>query len=99
MVVHDAWSVDSSSRATVHKVPESPVKITVPVGVPEPGDLGLTVAVNVTGSPTTGESSVEVMLVEVSSDATVNEICDEEDELSFESPLYDAVTDCDPLEG
>nr|WP_248782316.1 hypothetical protein [Streptomyces lydicus] len=46
-------------------------KVTVPVGVPAPGATGVTVAVNVTDSPTTDGSGEEVTVVVVDAEVTV----------------------------
>ncbi|GAO05924.1 hypothetical protein TPA0598_01_02940 [Streptomyces lydicamycinicus] len=45
--------------------PSVATNVTVPVGVPAPGATGETVAVNVTGAPTTDGSGDEVTVVVV----------------------------------
>ena len=51
VVVRQAWP--EASRVTVWLSPPGPVKVTVPVGVPVPGGLVVTVAQTVTDWPHT----------------------------------------------
>ncbi|GAO05930.1 hypothetical protein TPA0598_01_03000 [Streptomyces lydicamycinicus] len=51
--------------------PSVATNVTVPVGVPAPGATGATVAVKVTGSPTTDGSGDEETVVVVSARVTV----------------------------
>ncbi|GAO05922.1 hypothetical protein TPA0598_01_02920 [Streptomyces lydicamycinicus] len=58
-------------RVPVKVGPPEMTKVTVPVGVPAPGATGATVAVKVTGCPTTDGSGDEVTVVVVSAGSTV----------------------------
>ena len=61
-------------------------KVTVPVGVPDPGATALTVAVNVTDCPNSDGFTDEVTVVELLSLFTVCVIADEVLLLKFVSP-------------
>ena len=54
----------------LQSVPSLPLKVTVPVGVPEPGVSAETVAVRVTDCPTTGDPGDTTSAVEVPSMST-----------------------------
>ncbi len=58
-------------RVPVSVGPPEMTKVTVPVGVPAPGATGATVAVNVTGCPTTEGSGDDVTVVVVDACPTV----------------------------
>ena len=58
MVVRQAWP--EALSATVWLSPPGPVKVTVPVGVPDPGALVVTVAQTVTDWPHTDGFGVAV---------------------------------------
>jgi hypothetical protein len=72
------------------------LKVTVPVGVPDPGAFAVTVAVNVTGCPyTDGFTELTSVLVVLS----LFTVCDSVPEVLPEklpSPPYRAVTRCIP---
>ncbi|OEV31440.1 hypothetical protein AN219_05065 [Streptomyces nanshensis] len=73
-VVVYVWLVDATppdSGTTTVGLPSPKSNVTVPVGVPAPGATGATVAVNVTGSPTTDGSGTSVRAVVVSATSTV----------------------------
>jgi hypothetical protein len=59
-------------RLTVLRTTVPSMKVTVPVGVPEPGDTGSTVAVKVTAWPKTDDAFEEVRFVVVLSWLTFN---------------------------
>ncbi len=63
-VVYDAWPVVALSGTVATTVP-STLKATEPLGVPAPELVGVTVAVNVTGSPSpaTGLDELSVVVV------------------------------------
>jgi hypothetical protein len=69
---------------------------TVPVGVPVPGEVALTVAVNTTDCPNTDGLVEEVMVGVVSDLLTVCVSAEEVLVLKFPSLLYTAVIECDP---
>ena len=85
---------DTSVTTQVGPVP-SPT-LTVPVGVPVPGALAETVAVNVTACPTLAGSAEEVTVVVVGSLLTVWLSAVEELPLKLVSPPYVAVIECEP---
>ncbi|GAA5610950.1 hypothetical protein Spla01_02097 [Streptomyces platensis] len=66
--------------------PSVATNVTVPVGVPAPGATGATVAVKVTGSPTTDGSGDEETAVVVSARVTVW-VSVPTDEVKLASPL------------
>ncbi|WP_033271855.1 hypothetical protein [Streptomyces lydicus] len=69
------WSVVTLAvppeRVPVRVGPPEMTNVTVPVGTPAPGTTGATVAVNVTGCPTTEGSGDEVTVVMVAAWPTV----------------------------
>ena len=81
--------------ATGARVLPSTVKVTVPVGVPVPGEFGVTVAVNVTFWPKTLGFWLEATAVVVFALFTVWPFARlPPDVLKFESPVYWAVMVC-----
>ncbi len=76
VVVRQALPVASS--VTVWLSPPGPVKVTVPVGVPEPGASVVTVAHTVTDSPHTDGSGLTVTTVVVDASSTVTSVLPDE---------------------
>jgi hypothetical protein len=74
-------------RFAVPRVEVPSKKVTVPVGIPEPGATALTVAVNVTPSPKTDGFSDDVTVVELLALLTVWLKADDVLPLKVESPL------------
>ena len=93
-VVYAACPV--ASKATVATVLPLSRMVTVPDGVPVPGALVETVAVNVTACPTLAGSAVDVSVVVVGSGLTVWLSAVEELPLKLVSPPYVAVIECEP---
>ena len=58
-------AVPPALNVTEPRVPVPSVKVTVPVGVPEPGGFTVTLAVNVTGWPQTDGLALELRVVVV----------------------------------
>ena len=81
----------------VHSTPPSPTKRTVPVGVPAPGAVGVTVAVKVTFWPTRTDAGARPMDVLVAARAIETATALEDEALSLLSPLYSAVTESLPV--
>src|SRR5262249_21178573 len=69
-------------------------KLTVPVGVPEPGELTVTVAGSVTGAPAVGGFGEDVCVVVVPALITVSGKVLERPGVQFVSPLYWACSVC-----
>lgn len=85
----------------VPNVVEPSMKMIEPVGVTVLPDGPVTVAVKVTDSPCAEGFTEELRAVAVDSRAAAFTICvsiPEVDPLKFESPLYTAVMDCEPVE-
>ncbi|OSY40001.1 hypothetical protein BG653_05645 [Streptomyces platensis] len=61
----------SESEVRVGGVPSPESKVTAPVGTPAPGATGATVAVRVTGWPTTDRSGAVTTVVSVDAGSTV----------------------------
>src|SRR5437588_790965 len=62
---------EAPDSVPVPRVPAPSLKVTVPVGVPEPGELAVTVAVKVTDWPNTEGFAEETIVVAVPSWLTV----------------------------
>ncbi|OEV26789.1 hypothetical protein AN220_07260 [Streptomyces nanshensis] len=71
-------AVPEASSATVSLSPPGPVKVTVPVGVPEPGASVVTVAHTSTDSPHTDGFGVAVATVVVDASSTVTSVLPDE---------------------
>ncbi|OEV26787.1 hypothetical protein AN220_07250 [Streptomyces nanshensis] len=80
-------AVPEASSATVSLSPPGPVKVTVPVGVPEPGAFVVTVAHTSTDSPHTDGSGLAVTAVVVSAALTVTSTVSDEPAKQGPSPL------------
>ena len=84
-------AVPPDSVAATSRLVPSIVNCTVPVGVPEPGELALTVAVKVRGLSKYDGLDDEVTMVVLFAMFTVCERFGEVLPLKLESPLYTAV--------
>ncbi len=80
-------AVPEASSAVVSLSPPGPVKVTVPVGVPEPGGSMVTVAHNSTDSPHTDGSGLAVTTVVVGAALTTWSSRPEAEGLKLASPL------------
>lgn len=76
----------------------SSLNVTVPVGVPAPGDVTVTVAVIVTDCPTTDGFGETETVLEVLAGFTVCERAPEVLVVKLLSPPYTAVMECDPTD-
>ena len=82
-------------RAFVASAVAPSLKMTVPVGVPLPGETALTVAVKVTDCPNTDGLADEATVVLLLAWLTVCVRTDEVFVLKLLSPLYTAVIGCE----
>src|SRR5438067_9897795 len=99
---------EATERAEVTKVATLPLrllvasavapslKVTVPVGVPTPGETAATVAVKVTDWPDTDGLVEEVSVVVVLAALTVCVKVEDVLEVKLASALYTAVMECEP---
>ncbi|OEU98559.1 hypothetical protein AN217_12910 [Streptomyces qinglanensis] len=71
-------AVPEASSTVVSFSPPGPVKVTVPVGVPEPGGSMVTVAHTSTDSPHTDGSGLTVTTVVVDASSTVTSVLPDE---------------------
>src|SRR5216117_2583887 len=93
LVTNVAWP--EPFRVPVPRVLVPSLKVTCPVGVPEPGLLAVTVAVKVTDCPNTDGLAEELADVVVPY-FTVCVSLEEVLPLKFASPPYDALIECEP---
>ncbi len=90
VVARQTWPL--ASNASVRLSPPGPVKVTVPVGVPDPGALVVTCAQTVTDCPQTEGLGVTETAVVVDAGFTVTDAVPDEPAKQGPSPLYVAVT-------